>query len=441
MRRTSGTPRMQLQPGSYPPIVQLVTTVVQISVLLTFSAFGDFGGRRKQLLIALTWVGSIFVMLNIFCFSSSMWWLAGLLRVCSGCCFALCGVYYNSYLPMLAAAHYTTESLEGQELEDKILEVADDMSGKGMMVGYSGGVALLIISGAILWFMECDSGEECSEFSTFFWPAFCIFLVGVWWLVFAQITFLRLKTRPGPEFPKGANPLTLGWIQTFQTAKYIFSRRHTLLFMISFFIYSDAYNAVCTVAPLIMEDELEVKMVGAVINAFLGAIASLAGVFLFLKIQSCFSVSGKGMIIMMLILFACVSLAGGCGIIQAVPGGFYLVLGPALLMLGAIQSYTRSLYASFVPRGQLSAMFAFFAITDKGSNVIGPMVIAIVNNITGCYRGVFWYLLFAFGFAAFLLYFVDAEQGMRDAGKILGEVPEEENDSTEDEIGPSSSGE
>mmetsp|Transcript_161858 Transcript_161858/g.519157 ORF Transcript_161858/g.519157 Transcript_161858/m.519157 type:complete len:218 (+) Transcript_161858:1017-1670(+) len=202
-----------------------------------------------------------------------------------------------------------------------------------------------------------------------------------------------------------------------------------------------AYNAVCTVAPLIMEDELEVKMVGAVINAFLGAIASLAGVFLFLKIQSCFSVSGKGMIIMMLILFACVSLAGGCGIIQAVPGGFYLVLGPALLMLGAIQSYTRSLYASFVPRGQLSAMFAFFAITDKGSNVIGPMVIAIVNNITGCYRGVFWYLLFAFGFAAFLLYFVDAEQGMRDAGKILGEVPEEENDSTEDEIGPSSSGE
>jgi len=40
-----------------------------------------------------------------------------------------------------------------------------------------------------------------------------------------------------------------------------------------------------------------------------------------------------------------------------------------------------------------------------------------VRELTSSYIGTFWYLLFAFIVSAVLLFFVDVDQGMIDAGK------------------------
>ncbi|CAE8626786.1 unnamed protein product [Polarella glacialis] len=425
-------PGIGITAGSYPAIVQLITTCVQVVCLLTFSAFGDFGGRRKQLLVALTMAGSALVCLNIFCYSSSMWWVAGLLRVSSGSCFSLATVYYNSYLPVLVASHKDLQGLEGEALEIETTMVTDKLSGHGMMIGYAGGLTMLIISGVILQVFECKDGQDCSEFNTFFWPCLCVFLVGVWWAAFSQITFRRLKTRVGPPFPKG-NVMCLGWRQSAQTLCYMCSRRQTLLFMCSFFLYSDGINTICTAAPLIMEDELKLGMKASVINAGLGAVAALLGVFMFMRLQACLGWSGKAMIISQLFLYSFMSGLGGGGLITAWPTwGFYVIMAPSLIMMGAIQSYTRSLFASLIPKGMESAMFAFFAITDKGSNVIGPCVIALVHNWTGKYTGVFLYLMPAFLLAAIILCFLDAEPNSDEGLLCEGEDTVSETDKEDD---------
>merc|ERR1712228_291787 len=94
-----------------------------------------------------------------------------------------------------------------------------------------------------------------------------------------------------------------------------------------------------------------------------------------------------------------------------------LLIFQLALFLTALQAYSRSIFSSLIPRGRESVFFAFYEITDKGSNLIGPVVTIIVHNLTHSYIGVFWYLLFAFGVAAVLLFFMDLDAGMADAGK------------------------
>merc|ERR1712176_1009088 len=164
-------------------------------------------------------------------------------------------------------------------------------------------------------------------------------------------------------------------------------------------------------------------MSSVVINTILAAIGSILGIFLMLKIQDCTGAQGKSMIISMLLIYGLLSGLGGFGLIDKYKTmGVYAIMGPCLLLMGAIQSYTRSLYASLIPPGQEAAFFSFYAITDKGSNVIGPIVMGWVHNATHSYTGTFLYLLPAFLVSALILKFVDVEQGLEDVRKGAADV-------------------
>jgi UMF1 family MFS transporter len=95
--------------------------------------------------------------------------------------------------------------------------------------------------------------------------------------------------------------------------------------------------------------------------------------------------------------------------------GFYAMMAVALLFLGQIQGLLRSVFAMLIPKGSESTFFALYAITDRGSNVIGTVVTAVVHNATGSYQHVFWYLVFAFGAAMVLLTQVDIAAGKEEA--------------------------
>ena len=54
------------------------------------------------------------------------------------------------------------------------------------------------------------------------------------------------------------------------------------------------------------------------------------------------------------------------------------------------QSFSRVLFAEMIPVGYESEFFSLYAVTDKGSAFLGPMVIAILSDYTnqprfGCY--------------------------------------------------------
>merc|ERR1719352_1078827 len=112
------------------------------------------------------------------------------------------------------------------------------------------------------------------------------------------------------------------------------------------------------------------------------------------------------MLLGQLSFYGLLCVAGALGACQTTIG-FYALMFPITLMLGALQANQRALFGNLAPVGKESAMFAFYTITDKGSSLIGAFVTVIVHTYTGSYLGVFWYCVIAFVLSAMLLYFVD----------------------------------
>jgi len=393
--------------GSYPAVVMWVTAALLVVCLLSFSAFGDFGARRKQLLRFLTFVGSGALGLTIFCFSPSMWWFAGLIRIVAGIGFVLSNTYYNAYLPVLTRSHHEMDGLVGQEAQRKEAQVSDKMSSKGMAIGYSGGCAAQLLVFGFLKLVEC--GVNCNEFQDVFWLCLCVACVGLWWSGFSLYTFRTLKTRAGPPMPEGTSMLCFGWAQAWHTLRVVFRLRQTLIFMLAYFIWSDALSTTQNVAALVLDDRPSNNS-AKVLSSIMGTVAGIVGAYGLLKLQQCARMSNKVMLLLQLGLYTVVCIVARLTRLEGAM--FYVCFAPVVLMMGSLQAQTRSLYASLSPTGLESAMFSLFAVTDKGSSLMGTAVIAGVHNYTGEYYDVLWYCASAFLVSGVLLLLVDVEQGM-----------------------------
>mmetsp|Transcript_58157 Transcript_58157/g.101821 ORF Transcript_58157/g.101821 Transcript_58157/m.101821 type:complete len:521 (+) Transcript_58157:90-1652(+) len=411
-------PELGITAGSYPSLVTAITIFLQTIGLLTFASFGDYGSLRKTLLMILTWVGVFILCLNLICVNGSFWWVAGLLRILVGLPFIMCQTYYNAYLPLLAAAHPDNEGLEGEELATSTEEKDNDMSARGFIAGYAGGLCMLLISYLVLTCFSCDRntpGDCKNQFEFFFWPQLCVFLVGIWWAGFSLITFRTLQTRPGQPFPEG-NVFCLGWKDTCSTLCFITQYRNTWLFLLAFFLWSDASNTVVNVAALILDESGDATIKSIVFSAMLGALACGLGVYIFLKVQQCLKCSAKNLLLFILVVYVLACSSALCGLIPAFGGyGYYLVMAPILLGLGALQSYSRSIFASLIPEGMEAQLFSFFSITDKGGSFVGTTIAFLIRHWTGSYVYTFGYVLLSFLVSGCLLASVDVQQGAYEA--------------------------
>lgn len=434
----SPVPYFGFPAGSYPPLVNWVTIFLQTICLLSFSSFGDYGDSRKKLLGIFTYNGALLLILNIVCVSSSWWLIAGLLRILVGIAFILAGVYYNAYLPLLAVAHQDNEGLKGEELVDASVQRSDEMSSKGYITGYAGGLSMLVVTYIILSFFECDRsmhGSCKSQFDIFFWPNLCIAVVGVWWAGFGAISLCRLKIRPGESFPEGANMLCLGWKDTCETLCFVRQFPNTLRYLIGFMLWSDGLNTLTSIAGLLLDESGDVSLKSLVFSAILGVVGAAVGTSIILKVQQCLDASGKSMIMAILILYSFMSIVALCGGITAFNGwGFYLVMAPIMLTLGSLQAYSRSIYSNLSPKGKEAAMFSFYEITDKGSNLLGAGFTFLIFTLTKSYVHVFWYLIIVFIVAGLLLWSVDVDQGMADALEANFDGDEEEDEGEDEEF-------
>jgi len=427
----SDFPKNGITAGSYPAVVLWINAAFQVVFLLTFSAFGDFGPYRKRLLMIMTAIGSLGIFLHVFFFSANSWMVAGLLRVIVGQAFILSNVYYNAYLSVLAENHYDVVKEDARGRADKIVQVSDEMSAKGFLVGYSGGVIMQLLVFCLLLGVQCKhpttdrrllpgpepAVEECSEFQQLFWIALSASIVGLWWGGFSIYTFWHLKPRPGPDLPEGAQVYCVGWKQACQALRIICSKRPLLLFMMAYFLWSDALATTMNAAILTLDDTSSSDS-NIIFSSILSSILGFLGVLIVLKVQQIFHISNKAMLLFELVVYTIASLAGGAGVVDTMDGyGFYFVMAPTVLLMGTLQANTRSLFSSLVPIGYEASMFAFYMITDKGSSLLGFGIIPLVHSSTGKYTGVFWYTMIAYLVSAGLLWFVDVQQGLVDAGK------------------------
>lgn len=399
------------------------------------------GNYRKRFLLTLAWTGAISCMLFIF-ISPSLYLLAPLLVVISVCCLGNGFALLNSFLPLLVANHTGTlrdtqeyqfqpiATAEGQKPTTD-LALSNSISAKGTGLGYAAALFVQVLSIGILILMKSlhiSSSETLPM-------RIVLLLVGAWWAAFTIPTYLWLRPRPGPRLQ--AVPITtrrwlqpvhyvaFAWRSLFGTFRKALKLKQVCIFLVAWFLMSDAIATISGVAILFARTELHMETPAIALVSITATINGVLGATLWPKIQKKLNLETNRVIIACICLSEIIPLYGLLGFVLPVLGlrAQWEIFPMACVhgfVMGGLSSFCRSFYSVLIPPGSEAAFYALYAVTDKGSSVIGPFVVGRIVDATGSVRMGFWFLAVLVILPIPLVWWVDAEAGRKDALKMAG---------------------
>ncbi len=323
------------------------------------SSIADYKGNKKAFMKFFCYLGGIFCC-AMFWFTKDTLTL-GIIS-CILAAVGYCGsfVFYNSYLPEIAA----------EEDQDKV-------SAKGFAYGYVGSVLLQIICFLFVlkpeWFGISDG--------TF--PARLSFLlVGLWWMGFAQITFNRLP-KGTPAVQNSANNIfTNGFIELKKVWNQLKNLPVLKRYLFAFLFYSMGVQTVMLAATLFGSQVLQLatsKLIGCILII---QIVAIAGSYIMSKLSETFGNLKVLMFVVVIWIGICIAAYFITTEMQ-----FYIIAGLVGLVMGGIQSLSRSTYSKIMPETHDTAsFFSFYDVTEKIAIVIGMFSFGFVQQITGNMR-------------------------------------------------------
>ena len=268
-------------------------------------------------------------------------------------------VFYNAYLPEIAS-------------EDRF----DAVSAKGYSYGYIGSVLLLVI--ILFLAMKPDWFGITNETLPY---RIGFVLVGLWWIGFAQITFRRL---PGSGIGKITREMmSKGVIEIKTVFKDLQEKPAIKRFLMAFFFYSAGVQTVIYLASAFGSKELGFEAIDLIILILILQFLAMIGAYFFAQVSK--MVGNKIALIIMNSIWIMVCLAAFFVVSNF---QFYIIAGFVGLVMGGIQSLSRSTYSKMVDenKGDLTSYFSFYDILYKLSVVAGTFVFALIEQLTANMR-------------------------------------------------------
>ncbi len=343
--------------------------VAFISPLL--SGIADYVGNKKSFMqffcylgaascIGLYWFSLENILLGLFFYFSGLIGFWGSL------------VFYNSYLPDIAFP----------EQQDKI-------SARGYSLGYIGSVLLLVINLAMV--MKPDLfgiTAETEGAAAMKAMRYSFVMVGIWWILFSQYTYYYLpkgnrdasKKVTRSIFFNGFRELRGVWVQ-------LSSNIRLKRYLGSFFVYSMAVQTVMLVATYFGAQEIEWKddsesRTGLIVCILLIQLVAVAGAVLTSRASARF---GNIPVLIAINCFWVLLCAGAYFITQ--PIHFYVMAALVGLVMGGIQSLSRSTYSKLLPPTlDTASYFSFYDVSEKIGIVIGMSIYGLIDQISGSPR-------------------------------------------------------
>ena len=339
------------------------------------SGIADYGGRKMVFLKFFTTIGSL-ACISLWFFESELQLEIGILAfIIATIGFTGGQIFYNSYLPVIAT-------------EDQY----DRISAKGFSFGYIGSV-LLLISNLIIILNHEALGLELGTATRI-----AFIMVGLWWIGFAQIPFKRL-----PKDKKNAD--MSGFAQKgIQEIKSVWKRLKTLVqtrrFLMAFFLYNAAAQTVIFLAALFAEEEMKFETTELIILILILQLVGIVGAILFSKISKIKGNKFSLSIILVIWVLVCI-----CAYFVTTPIGFYSTAAGVGLVMGGVQSLSRSTYSKLLPKNteDTASWFSFYELTDKIGVVCGTLGFGVINELTGSMRYSILLLAVFFIFGFFVL--------------------------------------
>ncbi|KAK0102025.1 Autophagy protein 22 [Cadophora gregata f. sp. sojae] len=435
---------------------------VQALALVSFSAVADHGRYRKKFLIGFGVAGGISSALFIFVVPQ-IFLVASILAVVGVTCLGSSFVILNSFLPLLVANHpHVPDSVGDSEdasatissdsgvlvsssidesrdatykprsghMDSTALKLSTKISSKGVGIGYVAAVFVQVLSIMLLFGMS-----KLSVSSTF--PLrLVLFMVGSWWLGFTIPASIWLRDRPGPPLPAISSAkswktcvayVAFAWGSVWKTIKMAVKLRQMVIFLIAWFLLSDAIATVSGTAILFARTELKMGTVAIALLSITATSSGICGAFTWPIISRHFKLKTNRTIVACIALMEIIPLYGLLGYIPFVKswgvGGLQQAWEIYPLgfihgfVMGGLSSYCRSFFGLSIPPGKEAAFHALYAITDKGSSAVGPAVVGAIIDATGQIRPAFVFLAILIALPAPLILLVDAEKGRGDAAR------------------------
>lgn len=364
----------QVSPESIPLGGQLYESGAIYSFSLTVSFFlvallspflsgiADYTGNKKGFMQFFAYLGAGSCS-ALFFFDGQQIWLGLGLSILASVGFWGSLVFYNAFLPEIAPP-------------DK----QDALSAKGFALGYMGSSLLLIFNLISISFPQklglADAGSA-SRLS--------FLLVGLWWAGFAQVTFRRLPKNPHGRKVAEERYLWRGFRELRQVARQLKDMKALRRFLYAFFFYSTGVQTIILLASLFGDQELQLDSSKLILTILIIQFVAIGGAYLFSFLSrrlGNIKALGISIVVWISICFAAYNLHYQDPDVEF---KFYLVGALVGMVMGGIQSLSRSTYSKLLPEGSQSnaSFFSFFDVTEKIAIIAGTFTYGYLVQLTG----------------------------------------------------------
>ena len=347
------------------------------------TSIADTRGNKKSFMKFFCYMGSLGCALLYF-FNGTNLWLGIICFMMASMGFVGSLVFYNAFLPEIAAP------------QDR-----DRVSAKGFSFGYIGSVILQLIGFALVILLPGDP---------FLAPRITFLLVGIWWASFAQITFAVL-----PETRSAGKIDTNIFSESFSAMKevYLEIKKLPVLknFLRGYFFYSMGVQTVMLAATLFGSKLLQLPDTKLIITVVVIQLVAIPGAIWMSKLSEKF---GNLRVLTGIIVFwISICLAAYYTAYFKEQGGnpefgFYGLAIAVGLVMGGIQSLSRSTYSKLMPDTKdTSSYFSYYDFTEKLAIVIGMFSFGMIEEVTGSMKNSVLSLIVFFVFG--LLWLIRAQ--------------------------------
>ena len=323
-----------------------------------FGAAADAGGKRKLFLGIMTATGVIASALLFFSGPGLVGYTLTIV-ILGQIGFAGANVFYNSLLV------YVTPP-----------ERRSIISARGFAMGYLGGGLLLALNLLMIkqpGFFGIPEGPMAVRLS--------FITVALWWAGFSIPLFKRVPEEPASSktdfrksFHKGIKSLST-------TLKSIRQHRQAFRFLLSFLLYNDGIQTIIMMATVFGKAELGLESGHLIAALLLTQLIGVPGSILYGRFAAKTG-SKKALLIGIACYIAVVLYAWK----MTEAWQFWVLAGAVGLLQGGVQAISRSYYSLLIPQEKASEYFGFFSISSRFASILGPLMFAVIADITGSTR-------------------------------------------------------
>jgi UMF1 family MFS transporter len=409
------------------------------------TSIADTRGNKKAFMQFFCYMGSLGCSALYF-FNGANVWLGVLCFILASMGFVGSLVFYNAYLPEIAAP------------EDQ-----DRVSAKGYAYGYIGSVILQLIGFVLVLTLTSDP---------FLGPRLTFLLVGVWWAGFAQMTFAVL-----PKTTRTPTVRTNVFKTGFKEVRKVYAevRKQAVLkpYLRGFFFYSMGVQTVMMAATLFGSKLLGLEDTQLIITVVLIQLIAIAGAVWMSKLSAKYGNIRVLMGVVVFWIFICVSAYITAGMAenlhdfhariaeieqrkedlftrkaqmnafdfekadaeiegllsrekhdlaphqQPIEYSFYALALAVGLVMGGIQSLSRSTYSKLMPETKDTASyFSYYDLTEKFAIVIGMFSFGFIEELTGSMKNSIVFLVIFFIIGLGYLYSAMRKQGQTPTASV-----------------------